>query len=178
MIRGTVKLLINNVVYNSRLDFGCLMGIHYQLDGKTIPDIIEGVFDDNIEIIHEVLIQSLLRCDENLSRKQALENILSVDKELAKTYACYLISISFPKNSNDSINPELARFKRLKASLKKEDWSFPDMEYMWHSIFRRTDDFLNIIPINYFEQVEAHKKFNNIRNEDENIEYVDGTEYM
>ena len=52
MIRGTVKLLINNVVYNSRLDFGCLMGIQYQLDGKTIPDIIEGVFDDNIEIIH------------------------------------------------------------------------------------------------------------------------------
>mgnify|MGYP000491322132 FL=1 len=52
------------------------------------------------------------------------------------------------------------------------------MEYMWHSILKRTDDFLNIIPINYFEQVESHKKFNNIKNEDENIEYVDGTEYM
>lgn len=178
MIRGTVKLLINNDVYNSRLDFGCLMKIQYQLEDKTIPDIIEGVFDNNIEIIYEVLIQSILRCNENLGRNQVLENILSLDKDLAKTYALYLISISFPKNSNENISSELARFKRLKASLKKEDWSFSDMEYMWHSIFRRTDDFLNIIPINYFEQVESHKKFNNIKNEDGNIEYVNGTEYM
>ena len=47
-----------------------------------------------------------------------------------------------------------------------KDWEFDYMEYIWNSIIGRNDNFWNITPKNYFEQVEIYKKFNNIKTEE------------
>lgn len=177
MLEGTIGIEIDKSIYKMRLDMGCLKNMKYIFEKHTVEEIIEGAFDGDKDLVYQFLIQAILRCNDDIDIDMLTKQITSIDLNLAKTYVCYLISISFPKNQQKE-ESELARFRRLKSSLNRDDWNFSDMEYMWHTILKRTNDFNCILPLSYFSQIESHKKFNNINNGDENTEVVNGTEYF
>lgn len=51
------------------------------------------------------------------------------------------------------------------------------MEYIWYTILKRVDDFYNITPKYFFKQLEAHKKFNSVKEKDYEKEIIDETCY-
>lgn len=173
---GTIRIQIDKSVYKMRLDMGCLKNMKYIFEDKTIEEIIEGAFNGNKDLVYQFIIQAILRCNDEIDIDKLTRKITSIELEIAKAYVCYLISISFPKNKKEE--SELERFRRLKSSLKRDDWDFSGMEYIWHTILKRVNDFNNILPSNYFNQIESHKKFNNSSSDDENTEIVSGTEYF
>lgn len=51
------------------------------------------------------------------------------------------------------------------------------LEYLWHSVLKRTDEFWETTPKKIFGLLEAHRKYNGIKNEDEQREYVETTQF-
>ncbi|WP_219712356.1 hypothetical protein, partial [Clostridioides difficile] len=59
-----------------------------------------------------------------------------------------------------------------------KDWDLNYLEYMWVSVLKRpSETFFNTTPKKLFSQIEAHKKYNGIKDEND-IDIVDSTEFM
>lgn len=52
-----------------------------------------------------------------------------------------------------------------------------EMEYVWYSVLKRSEDFYTITPKYYFKQWEAHKRFNGLDKQDIKREVVNETSF-
>ena len=96
MLEGTIGIQIDKSIYKMRLDMGCLKNMKYIFEKHTVEEIIEGAFDGDKDLVYQFLIQAILRCNDDIDIDMLTNQITSIDLNLAKTYVCYLISISYP----------------------------------------------------------------------------------
>ncbi|AUA29358.1 TPA: hypothetical protein OUL15_003739 [Clostridioides difficile] len=103
MIEDKIKVKLNEgkVIYEARLDIGAIAETQYYFkqrnDYMKIMEIIDGVFKDDIMIIKELLLQSILRCHNQLSREDILDNLKLKELINIREYISELILISFPE---------------------------------------------------------------------------------
>ena len=139
----------------------------------TIPNIFIQISKLNMLYISSFTLNTLSRIDKTYSEKfldmylnenknelEALNKFTSIFEYINDT-----MNRCLPKNID---NREESIFEDDYLLYEDKDWELDYMEYIWHNIIGRNDDFWNITPKNYFEQLNIYKKFNNI--EDENVE--------
>lgn len=79
MINDKVELKINGNEYFARLDMGAISNVQEYLKKNnyklTIPQIIQNINQENIIVVNEIIIQSILRCHKDLKREDILEDL-------------------------------------------------------------------------------------------------------
>ncbi|MGL5765651.1 MAG: hypothetical protein ACRCX8_08425 [Sarcina sp.] len=122
----------------------------------TISDIFKYIAEDDMEVVAALLI-----CSTNQEFDLEKSDIEEIYKYIKR-----LLEICMPlKEENDNDFEDIPDFTESK------DWEFEWMEYMWNTTLKRTDEFLNITPKRFFEQIELYKKINKIQ-QDENVEEI------
>lgn len=155
--------------YKAKLDMKCIKLIQRQLKENRIDVKIHEIFNEisnlNMEVVAIVVIQSIKRCsdvtEEEIMKVMEFHNAIELINDL--------IEVSMPKKdySDENLDDE---FEDDEDEI--EDWDFDYMSYLWYSVLKRSDDFYNITPKNFFKQIEIHKKFNGSDENQEKIEYV------
>ena len=133
----------------------------------SITNIFIKISEFNMLYISSFVLNTLARIDKSQSNK-FLEIYLkdTGDLEALNRFNSIFTYI------NDVMMKCLPKTKSKEESIFEDDyyddkdWEFDYMEYIWNSIIGRNDNFWNITPKNYFEQVEIYKKFNNIKTEE------------
>ena len=120
----------------------------------TISEIFEKLAEDDMQILSAFLIYS--------TNKDLNFDFNNLDLEEVYRYIKRLLEICMPLKeiSNDDDFEDIPNFS------VESDWEFEWMEFMWNTNLKRSDEFLNITPKRFFEQMEVYKKVNNIKNED------------
>lgn len=170
------KITINNKKFKGILDFGTLLKVKEDLfyNGYelTIPEIFKSISDINninMHIVMSILLFSIQRYS-NIDEEEIERLVLSKELNLNDfnnifSYINLLFNKCMPKNKDKSNMLFEEDFESCE-----DDWDFANMEYMWYSILKRTDDFYKVTPKTFFEQMEMYKKINNIENEE--IDYL------
>lgn len=160
----TAYLILNNRVFSGTLDFYVLMETQNTLKkmGKNlkIVDIFNKIAEQDMEVISTLILQSLMRKNNNSKTIKKAYTAKKTDKELIE----YFIAInSFIIDLLEECMPKTN--KKLKESEFEDipsakDWDIASMEYIWTTVLRR-NNFWKTTPKNYFEQVDVYCKLNN-----------------
>lgn len=169
------KITINNRKFKGILDFGTLSKVKEDLFENgynlTIPQIFRSISDiNNINMyaLMSILLFSISRYSD-IDEEEIEEIILTEDLGLDTfnsifNYINLLLKRCMPKKQDEELLFE------EESSLDEEDWDFSHMEYLWHSVLKRNDNFYKVTPKIFFNQMETYKKINNIENEE--IDYL------
>lgn len=169
------KITINNRKFKGILDFGTLSKVKEDLFENgydlTIPQIFRSISDINninMHVLMSILLFSITRYSD-IDEEEIEEIILTKDLGLDTfnsifSYINLLLKRCMPQKQEEELLFE------EESSLDEEDWDFSHMEYLWHSVLKRNDNFYKVTPKTFFNQMEAYKKINNIENED--IDYL------
>lgn len=134
----------------------------------SITNIFIKISEFNMLYISSFVLNTLARIDKSQSDK-FLEIYLKDTKDDLEALNRFNSIFTY---INDVMMKCLPKTKSKEESIFEDDyyddkdWELDYMEYIWNSIIGRNDNFWNITPKNYFEQVEIYKKFNNIKTEE------------
>lgn len=134
----------------------------------SITNIFIKISEFNMLYISSFVLNTLARIDKSQSDK-FLEIYLKYTKDDLEALNRFNSIFTY---INDVMMKCLPKTKSKEESIFEDDyyddkdWELDYMEYIWNSIIGRNDNFWNITPKNYFEQVEIYKKFNNIKTEE------------
>lgn len=169
----TAILTLKNKKYIGTLDFKTLKDTQKEYKNITdidisISDIFKLLENMDMTIISILLIKSITRISN--IKEEILVNAFSSSKTEGEiitkfenyfTYINELMKACMPKEKNNSES----EFEEIPDfSEKTEDWDFSFMEYLWTTTLKR-NDFWDITPKNFFEQVDIHRKINSVENE-------------
>lgn len=136
----------------------------------TIPSIFYNLSKLDMRYITAFVINSISRLNEKsaIEFTNAFMSSSDENEQLEKfnsifTYINNLMKKCTP-SSNDSEKEE-SIFEDDYLLYEYEDWELDYMEYIWVSVIGRSDNFWSVTPKNFFEQINIHKKFNNIKDE-------------
>ena len=157
--------------YKAKLDMKCIKLIQRQLKENGIDIKIHEIFNEisnlNMKVIAIVVIQSIKRCsnvtEEEIMKVMEFHNSIELINKL--------IEVSMPLKYDSSLNSD-NEFEDDEDEFEDGEWDFDYMTYLWYSVLKRNDDFYNITPKYYFKQIELHKKFNGINENENKVEYV------
>lgn len=169
------KIIINNKKFEGILDFWVLKKVQNNLNENGLDYKIHQLFEkisdiQNIDmnIVTSLLLFSVVRyskVDAEVIEKEFIEDKLDLQKfNNLFIYINKLITNSMPLNKNNDVD----LFE--EEEVNKEDWDFSYMEYLWHSVLKRNDDFYKTTPKTFFEQMDIYKKMNNVK--EENVKYI------
>lgn len=171
----TSILELKNKKFKGTLDIETLKMIQddlLKLDIKTtIPNIFVKISQLDMTYISSFVLKSLVKVDETVEKEfldiylaDEYDDLEKIDKfNSIFLYVNDLMKKCLPKANK---NKEESIFEDDYLLYEDKDWELDAMEYTWNSIIGRTDNFLEITPRNYFEQVDIYKKFNNIKTEE------------
>lgn len=134
----------------------------------SVTNIFIKISEFNMLYISSFVLNTLARVDKEQSNKFLELYLKNTDDDLEVLNRFNSIFTYI----NDVMIKCLPKSKSKEKSIfeddyyDEKDWEFDYMEYIWNSIIGRNDNFWNITPKNYFEQVEIYKKFNNIKTEE------------
>ena len=136
----------------------------------SITNIFIKISEFNMLYISSFVLNTLARIDKSQSNK-FLEIYLKDTDDLEAlnrfnsifTYINDVMTKCLPKTKESK---EESIFEDDYLLYEDKDWELDYMEYIWNSIIGRNDNFWNITPKNYFEQLNIYKKFNNIKDEE------------
>lgn len=133
----------------------------------SITNIFIKISEFNMLYISSFVLNTLARIDKSQSDK-FLEIYLKDTEDDLEALNRFNSIFTY---INDVMMKCLPKTKSKEESIFEDDyddkdWELDYMEYIWNSIIGRNDNFWNITPKNYFEQVEIYKKFNNIKTEE------------
>lgn len=136
----------------------------------SITNIFIKISEFNMLYISSFVLNTLARIDKSQSNK-FLEIYLKDTDDLEAlnrfnsifTYINDVMTKCLPKTKESK---EESMFEDDYLLYEDKDWELDYMEYIWNSIIGRNDNFWNITPKNYFEQLNIYKKFNNIKDEE------------
>lgn len=178
MYRAT--FIIDNHKFHGTLDMYAIKKAQDELEecGKKlkIHEIFKGIADLDMHCITAVILQSVLRAS-NISESDFLELYLR-DRSIEETEKNINYSLEFisellkkcmPKNEVENEDDDFEDIPDFNEE-EKSDWDFPYMEYMWTTELKK-NNFWEVTPKNYFEQIEIYKKFNS-KEDSEDIEYL------
>lgn len=101
-MNNIVELKIDNDVWQGRLDMTALANTQRELSkvhGKnlTMQDIFNGIAEQQFDIVIELIVQSLSRCQK--IKRHIIENKLTLDKmETIFTYITELVQVAMPSS--------------------------------------------------------------------------------
>lgn len=170
----TAKLRLNETEYEGKLTFETLKNIQKILKKEfekelTIQDIIIALSTQDFVVISIFLIETIKTVNKNIDEKEIVKNFETdnIEKSIEKfenifKYITEILEECMPKldKSDDEFEDIIEESK---------DWEFGWMQYLWETILRR-NDFYSRTSKEFFEQLEIHKKANNIT--DENVEEI------
>ena len=139
----------------------------------TIPNIFIKLSKFDMLYISSFVLNTLSRINEidsdkflEVYLKEATDDLEKLNKfNTIFSYINDIMTKCLPKTKESK---EESIFEDDYLLYENKDWELDYMEYIWNSIIGRNENFWNITPKNYFEQLNIYKKFNNI--EDENVE--------
>lgn len=162
----TANLELNKNVYVGTLDFYVLVETQKILRNLnrslTIQGIFEGLAGEDMEIISTLVLQSVLRCNNNIKDIMHDYTIEKTDMEIIEyfiainTFLMELLQECMPKTDKASQKDE---FEDIPDFEETKDWDIDEMEYIWSTTIKR-QDFWSTTPKNFFKQMDIHIKFN------------------
>ena len=160
-------LNLNNKTFTGTLTFLTLKKIQNALIKEfnrslTIENIFKSIGEDDMEVITTLLIEST---QSNLIDDFIESDLLEKFENIYK-YINDLLTKCMPLSSLKKDNNDFEDIPNFDEKLK--DWEFGWMEYMWNTTLKR-ENFWNITPYNFFEQMDIYKKINNIK-DNSNVE--------
>lgn len=162
------KIELNNIIFEGVLDFYVIRKVQEILKKHGFEHKVYHIFKNisSIETLDEdighytvnaLLLQSLNRCgfdEEYIEQNYCLEEDPIDTFTKVFEYISELIEKCMPKS--EDIEDEYEK----PSWWSPKDWDFDDMEYMWYSMLKRTDDFYKITPKNFFKQMDIYKEVN------------------
>ena len=161
------KITLNNKVYNSTFNFYTIKKVQEELKNQELEHKVYHIFkylgsekyigkkEFNITLTAILLYSiSSLGYEEN----EISENFL---KE--KDINIYIVKIlEFINDLIDKCMPKSDEEDEYEKPdwWSPKDWDFDEMEYMWYTILKRSDDFYKITPKDFFKQMEIYEKIN------------------
>lgn len=147
----------------AKLDIEVIQKSQYDLNKRgmsmTIPNMIMAISELNVEVISILLINSIKKKTECTE----IEIMKAINFPNAMDIIGELIKISLP---NKEVN--ITKIFDDEEELEEDpiDWDFGYMSYLWYSILKRSDDYLEKTPKEFFEQIKFfEKQANNNKNE-------------
>lgn len=160
----TAYLTLNNKIFSGTLDFYVLKETQNTLKkmdrNLKITDIFNKVAEQDMEVISTLILQSLMRRNNNANIIKKSYTAKKTDDELVEYFIAInsfmldLLEECMPKASKTGIESE---FEDIPSS---KDWDMASMEYLWSTVLKR-NDFWSTTPKNYFEQLDIYSKLNN-----------------
>ena len=160
----TAYITLNNKTFQGTLDFYVLketQKILKKMDKNLkITDIFNKIAEQDMEVISTLILQSLMRKNNNSNIIKKSYTAKKNDEELVEyfiginSFMLNLLEECMPKSNKQEVNNE---FEDVPSS---KDWDMATMEYFWTTVLKR-DDFWKTTPKNYFEQIDIHSRLNN-----------------
>lgn len=172
---------IDGYSFNGTLDMYVLKMTQMELEecGKNlkIHQILKGIAEFDMHCISALLLQSVVRCGD-VTEKEFLSIYIRnrTEDEIEKNfiniteYFSRLIKKCMPKSDLNSEEDEFEDIPEFNEE-EKRDWDFPYMEFLWTSKLNK-NNFWEVTPKNFFEQVNIYKKLNSDTDEKEETEYL------
>lgn len=172
---------IDGHIFHGTLDMYVLKMTQRELEecGKElkIHEILKGIANFDMYCISALLFQSVVRCGD-ITEQEFLEIYIKNrdEEEIEKNfiniteYFSRLIKKCMPKSEVSDGEDE---FEDIQDSSEgeKEDWDFPYMEFLWTSQLNK-NNFWEVTPKNFFEQINIYRKLNMKQVDDEKVEYI------
>lgn len=156
---------LNGNRYEGTLDFYVLKEVQKTLKKLNrdlkIHEIFHALADEDMQVISCLILHSLVRkgnCIENINKDYTVSKN---DEELIdyfiniNSFLIELLDECMPKEEKESES----EFEDIPDFSGHSDWDLTYMEYLWTTILKR-ENFWNITPKNFFEQVDIHLKIN------------------
>lgn len=172
------KLKLNNNEFEGTLTFETLKNIQRSLrkefDRKlNVQEIFIALSSRDFEVISCFLIETIKSCNYDKSKEIKLSNrnyddIESEIEELENIYKYIndILDECLPLNSSNNDSEFEDEFEDIIEDCKDcKDWEFGWMQYLWESVLKR-NNFYNKTAKEFFEQLEIHKKANNVKDEE------------
>lgn len=171
----TAKLRLNKTEYEGTLTFETLKNIQKVLKKEfekelTIQDIIIALSTQDFVVISVFLIETIKTVNKNIDEKEIVESFETdnIEKSIEKfenifKYITEILEECMPRLDKSDED----EFEDIIEETK--DWEFGWMQYLWETILKR-NNFYSRTSKEFFEQLEIHKKANNIK--DENVEEI------
>lgn len=170
------KIKLNGKEYKGTLTFATIKEIQEVLETDfekklTVTQIFEALEKKDLIVISTFILATLKELNKEKENEivrdfaedgqDSLEELENKFKKMI-TYVNDIFKKCMPLNSKKEVN------KRQFVSLNEEsgDWEYDNLEFLWNSILKRNNNFLDITPKNFFEQVNAYKKANKIQDEE------------
>lgn len=160
----TAYLTLNNKIFEGTLDFYVLKETQNTLKKMNknlkIIDIFNKIAEQDMEVISTLILQSLMRKNNNANIIKKSYTAKKTDEEVVEYFIAInsfmldLLEECMPKANKKESESE---FEDIPSS---KDWDISTMEYLWTTVLKR-NDFWRTTPKNYFEQVDIHSKLNN-----------------
>ncbi len=172
---------IDGYSLHGTLDMHVLKMAQIELEecGKAlkIHEILKGIAEFDMHCISALLLQSIIRCGE-ITEKEFLSiyirdrNEEEIERNFVNIteYFSKLMKRCMPKSDANSEEDEFEDIPEFKEE-EKADWDFPYMEFLWSSKLNK-NNFWEVTPKNYFEQINIYRKLNGEQEETEDVEYL------
>lgn len=172
---------IDGYSFHGTLDMHVLKMAQMELEecGKELKvhEILKGVAEFDMHCISALLLQSVIRCGE-ITEKEFLSiyirdrNEDEIERNFVNIteYFSKLMKRCMPKSDTNSEEDEFEDVPEFKEE-EKVDWDFPYMEFLWSSKLNK-NNFWEVTPKNYFEQINIYRKLNGEQEETEDVEYL------
>ncbi|EOU1904110.1 hypothetical protein [Clostridium perfringens] len=176
MYLSEVKL--NNKKFKGTLTFNTLVKIKDSLLEEfkkdiTITEIFDGLTKFDMTIFTVFMIESIYATGE-YEKEEIIEAFINDEDIINKfndaySYIYKLISKCLPKEIEEFNESEFE--DEYDQEGNNTEWELDYMEYLWSTVLKR-NDFWNVTPKNFFEQMDIHKKVNSSGKEKSNVEEI------
>lgn len=106
-MNNTVEIKLKGQKYNGRLDMRCLANVQLELKKQGIEmnmqDIFNSIGKQDLNIVLEIAIQSILRCHKQVKRASIEDKMDFSEMENVFSFITKLAETSMPKNEGKQI---------------------------------------------------------------------------
>lgn len=145
--------LIKNKVFKGTLNMKVIENIT-EITGEDFNIFLGKIENTDALSLSILIIESIRVLDPNL-----LENdiVKFFDFDFAIEFINKLLKKCMPQNSDQETNNSIFEDEEERQPQK---WDLEHMEYIWYTVLNRKNDFENITPKKYFNQIMIHLNLN------------------
>ena len=105
LINDKISITLNEKTYSAKMDFYAIANTQWFFKHEkgvflTVPQMIEGISKDDLSIMGEILIQSILRVHTQLSRETIQEQMKFNELNIIRQALGDLVTASLPQSDD------------------------------------------------------------------------------
>ena len=105
LINDKIEVTLNGKKYQAKMDFYAIANTQwfFKTEKKlflTVPQIIEGISKDDLSIMGELLMQSIIRVHPQLTREVLMENMKFNELNIIRQALGDLVTASLPQSDD------------------------------------------------------------------------------